>query len=64
MIKNLPYTAKEHEIKDLFERYGELVRFLVSPYNTLAIAEYESKSNAIMMNFIVSMNIWITLPRI
>ena len=46
MIKNLPYTAKEHEIKELFERYGELVRFLVSPYNTLAIAEYESKSNA------------------
>ena len=46
MIKNLPYTAKEHEIKELFSRYGELVRFLVSPFNTLAIAEYESKTNA------------------
>ena len=46
MIKNLPYTAKEPEIKELFQRYGELVRFMVSPFNTLAIAEYESKTNA------------------
>ena len=46
MVKNLPYTAKEPEVKELFERYGELKRFLVSPFNTLAIAEYTSKSFA------------------
>lgn len=46
LIKNLPYTAKEAEVKELFERYGELKRFLVSPFNTLAIAEYTSKSFA------------------
>lgn len=40
MIKNLPYTAKEAELKELFERYGELKRFMISPFNTLAIAEY------------------------
>ena len=46
MIKNLPYTAKEAELKELFERYGELKRFMISPFNTLAIAEYTSKSFA------------------
>lgn len=46
MIKNIPYTAKEGELKELFERYGELKRFLVSPFNTLAIAEYLQKSQA------------------
>ena len=42
----MPYTAKEGELKKLFERHGELKRFLVSPFNTLAIAEYTSKSFA------------------
>ena len=46
MIKNLPYTAKEADLKEIFERYGKLVRFMVSPFNTLGIAEYTSKSMA------------------
>jgi multiple RNA-binding domain-containing protein 1 len=46
LVKNLPYTAKEAELKELFERYGELKRFMLSPFNTLAIAEYTSKSFA------------------
>ena len=46
MVKNIPYTAKESELRELFERYGSLKRFLVSPFNTLAIAEYGHKSNA------------------
>lgn len=33
-------------MKELFERYGELKRFMISPFNTLAIAEYTSKSCA------------------
>lgn len=44
LIKNLPYTAKEAELKEIFERYGSLVRFMISPFNTLAIAEYSSKT--------------------
>ena len=46
LIKNIPYTAKEAELKELFERYGQLKRFMISPFNTLAIAEYTSKSFA------------------
>lgn len=46
LVKNIPYTAKEAELKDLFERYGELKRFMMSPLNTLAIAEFSSKSCA------------------
>lgn len=46
LVKNLPYTAKEAELKKLFERHGELKRFMVSPFNTLAIAEFTSKSFA------------------
>ena len=46
MIKNLPYTATEAELKEIFERYGQLVRFMISPFNTLGIAEYASKSMA------------------
>ena len=42
----MPYTAKEAELKELFERYGELKRFMISPFNTLAIAEFTSKSFA------------------
>ena len=46
LVKNLPYTAKEHEVRELFERYGELKRFMISPFNTLAIAEFKQKSFA------------------
>ena len=46
MIKNLPATASDGELKVIFERYGSLERFLVSPFNTLAIAEYTKSSQA------------------
>lgn len=44
LIKNIPATAKEPELKELFERYGSLKKFMISPFNTLAIAEFESAS--------------------
>lgn len=46
LVKNIPATAKEAELKDLFERHGNLKRFLISPFNTLAIAEYDTSSQA------------------
>jgi len=46
LIKNLPYTATEAELKEIFERHGQLTRFMISPFNTLGIAEYASKSMA------------------
>ena len=33
-------------MRELFERYGELKRFMISPFNTLAIAEFKQKSFA------------------
>ena len=40
LVKNIPATAKDHELREIFERYGSLVRLLISPFNTLAIVEY------------------------
>ena len=46
LVKNIPYSTKEKEITDIFGRYGELKRVLVSPFNTLAIVEYSSAKQA------------------
>jgi multiple RNA-binding domain-containing protein 1 len=43
LIKNIPYTTKEAELRDIFERYGVLKRLMLSPFNTVAIAEYENE---------------------
>jgi RNA recognition motif-containing protein len=45
LVKNIPATAKEQELREIFERYGE-VRLMVSPFNTLAIVEYQQASQA------------------
>ena len=42
LVKNIPYTTKEKELNGIFERYGKLKRLLVSPFNTIAIVEYEN----------------------
>ena len=46
LVKNIPYSTKEKEITDIFGRYGELKRVLISPFNTLAIVEYSSSKEA------------------
>lgn len=40
LVKNIAATVKDTELRDIFERYGNLVRLLISPFNTLAIVEY------------------------
>ena len=40
LIKNIPYTTKEKEVREIFSRYGELQRLLLSPMNTIGIVEY------------------------
>lgn len=40
LVKNIAATVKDTELRDIFERYGSLVRLLISPFNTLAIVEY------------------------
>ena len=46
MVKNIPYSVKEQELKELFGRYGSLKKCLLSPYNTLGIVEYENERSA------------------
>jgi multiple RNA-binding domain-containing protein 1 len=42
LVKNIPFSTKEKDLRSIFERYGELARLSISPYNTLAIIEYVS----------------------
>lgn len=44
LVKNIPYTTKERDLRDIFERYGELERLLISPFNTVAIVEYQNEN--------------------
>lgn len=46
LVKNIPYTTKESELRDIFERYGILKTLKISPFNTLAIVDYESDKQA------------------
>ena len=46
LAKNLPYTTTEKDLRELFERYGVLKRLLLSPFNTLAIVEYDNEKQA------------------
>jgi multiple RNA-binding domain-containing protein 1 len=46
LIKNIPYTTKEKDLKEIFERYGELQRIILSPFNTIGIVEYKNASQA------------------
>ncbi len=46
LIKNIPSTTKESELREIFERYGLLKTLKISPFNTLAIVEYETEKQA------------------
>lgn len=46
IIKNIPYSTQEKDIREVFERYGVLKRLLQSPFNTLGIVEYENEKQA------------------
>lgn len=46
LIKNLSFNTKEEELKALFERYGELLQFIISPLNVMGLAEFLDERNA------------------
>ena len=46
LIKNIPANAKESELREVFERYGSLKKLEISPFNTLALAEFENEKQA------------------
>ena len=45
-MKNISNKTKKENLQNVLERYGNLVRFLLSPSNTLAICEYINKKHA------------------
>ena len=45
-VKNISNKTKKENLQNLLERYGKIVRLLLSPSNTLAICEYISKKHA------------------
>ena len=45
-VKNISNKTKKENLENLLERYGKLVRLLLSPSNTLAICEYVNKKHA------------------
>ena len=45
-VKNISSKTKKETLQNLLERYGKLLRLLLSPSNTLAICEYVSKKHA------------------
>ena len=46
LIKNISDKTTENELRELFERYGEVKRLLVGPNNTLALVEYTNETAA------------------
>lgn len=45
-IKNISTNISAEKLENYFSRYGQLVRFLISPSNTLAIAEFVDAKHA------------------
>lgn len=45
-IKNISTIISPEKLENYFARYGQLVRFLISPSNTLAIAEFVDAKHA------------------
>lgn len=46
LVKNIPYTTKEKDIREIFSRYGELSNIMLSPMNTIGIVQYANESQA------------------
>jgi multiple RNA-binding domain-containing protein 1 len=46
LIKNISCTISREKLEEYFSRYGMLVRFLISPSNTMGLAEFVDKKHA------------------
>lgn len=46
LIKNIAYECKESELRELFEFYGVITKFLMSPNRSIGIVEFESENFA------------------
>ncbi|KAJ1972817.1 Multiple RNA-binding domain-containing protein 1 [Dimargaris xerosporica] len=46
LVKNIPFSTTEDELRDLFGRFGELGRVLIPPAKTIAVIEYLEPTEA------------------
>ncbi|KYQ94283.1 RNA-binding region RNP-1 domain-containing protein [Tieghemostelium lacteum] len=46
LIKNIPFRTTEKEISDMFSKFGEITRNLLTPAKTLALVEFEQPNDA------------------
>jgi multiple RNA-binding domain-containing protein 1 len=46
LIKNISPNVNKEKLEEYFSRYGLLVRFILSPHNTMGVAEFVDKKHA------------------
>ncbi|CAO3639840.1 unnamed protein product [Cunninghamella echinulata] len=46
LVKNIPYSTTEEELRGLFGKFGDLGRVLIPPANTMAVVEFLEPSEA------------------
>ena len=46
LLKNLPASANENDLKQMFMKSGELVRFIMPPTKTMALVEFAEAKDA------------------
>ena len=42
MVKNIPFSTQESELRDLFGRHGDVIRIVLPPTRTVALVEYST----------------------
>eukprot|EP01025_Chloroclados_australasicus_P022430 TRINITY_DN23128_c0_g2_i3.p1 TRINITY_DN23128_c0_g2~~TRINITY_DN23128_c0_g2_i3.p1 ORF type:complete len:749 (-),score=111.18 TRINITY_DN23128_c0_g2_i3:374-2620(-) len=46
LIKNLPYSTERNELQELFDKYGQITRFILPSTKVIAIVEYQDAQSA------------------
>ena len=46
IVKNIPFDAKPHKLRELFKNWGEITKFLVAPNNVIIIIQFATVEHA------------------
>lgn len=46
LVKNLPYTTQQSDLRELFSRSGTLLRLVLAPTRSVALVEFAEGRNA------------------
>ena len=46
IVKNIPHSTENSELRDLFARFGDLSRIVLPPTKTMALVEFDEASEA------------------